>query len=73
MVGSGRAHAAQITDLARANMEDKFDSQACGAIASLGGFGKFPGNEERDLHRWLHELNGVQLRPYEVTMELNAS
>ena len=71
MIGCGRANVAQIADLARANVADSVPSKALEAFASLGAGGKFPGNQERDLHRWVNKLYGVSLSPYCVETELS--
>lgn len=68
MIGSGRAHVAEVADMARAN---HLPSGAVECFATLGTEGKWPSNQERDLHRWLQCLFGVSLRPYQVQMEVN--
>lgn len=72
MLGSGRAHVAEICDLARANISDGLPSAALEAFSSLGASGAHNANQERDLHRWLHSIYGVTLSTYPVTMKLNA-
>lgn len=64
---------AEICDLARANRADGLPSAALEAFSSLGASGKHEGNQERDLHRWLHSLYGMKLTVYQVTMQLNVS
>lgn len=71
MIGSGRAHVSEVADLARANVLDNLPAGAVQCFATLGTEGKFPANQERDLHRWLQCLFGVSLRPYQVQMEVN--
>lgn len=71
MIGSGRAHVSEVADLARANVLDNLPAGAVQCFATLGTEGKFPANQERDLHRWLHSLFGVSLKPYQVPMEVN--
>lgn len=73
MLGCGRANVAEVCDLARANRADGLPSAALEAFSSLGASGKHEGNQERDLHRWLHSLYGMKLTVYQVTMQLNAS
>ncbi|CAE7195626.1 nipblb [Symbiodinium natans] len=41
-------------------------------FASLGCYGRQPGHEERDLHRWLQGLYGIGLELYWTTMKLQA-
>ena len=73
MVGSGRAHVAEVADMARANIRDNVPSEALRCFASLGGEGNHASNTERDLHRWVKSLYGCNLEPYFVPLELNAS
>ena len=47
--------------------------EAVKAFASLGGEGKHPSNQERDLHNWLKRLFGFELETYNVLMDVNAS
>ena len=54
----------EVADLARANVLDNLPAGAVQCFATLGTEGKFPANQERDLHRWLQCLFGVSLRPY---------
>ena len=72
MIGSGRADIAQVADLARAMVSDGLPHGAVQAFASLGGCGRYPSNQERDLHRWLRKLFGLQLETYNVLMDVNA-
>lgn len=72
MIGSGRASIAEVCDLARANVQDGLPSAALEAFSSLGSGGIYEANQERDMHRWLNQLYGVQLTTYKVTMHLTA-
>lgn len=73
MLGCGRANVAEICDLARANLADGLPSDALKAFGSLGAGGRYEANQERDLHRWLHQIYGVKLETYKVTMHLTVS
>ena len=73
MLGSGRAHIAEVCDLARANVKDGVPSAALEAFASLGCHGRHAANQERDLHRWLTRIYGMNLSTYRVTMDLTVS
>ena len=73
MVGCGRAHIAEVADMARANIADNIPSEALRCFASLGAGGARCSNQERDLHRWVKSLYGCGLEPYCVPMELNVS
>ena len=73
MLGSGRAHVAEICDLARANVADGLPSAAIKAFSSLGTEGRHNANQERDLHRWLHNIYNVNLTTYKVPMKLTDS
>ena len=71
MIGTGRAAVAEVCDLARANISDGLPSQALAAFATLGSGGMHAANQERDLHRWMHSLFGMDLTTYKVRMSLN--
>lgn len=71
MLGSGRTNVAEICDLARANVQDGLPSGALRAFSSLGAEGRHESNQERDLHKWLYNLYGVDLTTYKVTMKLD--
>lgn len=73
MLGTGRAHVAEICELARANVQDGIPSEALRSFSSSGNHGAYEANQERDLHRWLRSLWGVQLTTYDVEMELTAA
>ena len=73
MLGSGRAHVAQVCDLARANLKDGLPGEAVASFASLGAHGQHSANQERDLHRWLGSLYGMNLTTYKVAMRVNVS
>ena len=73
MIGSGRAHVSEVCDLARANLADGIPSAALESFSSLGAGGRYSSNQERDLHKWLHSLFGLQLTTYKVKMFLNVS
>lgn len=66
MLGSGRAHVAEICDLARSNLQDGLPSE----LASLGANGAHSSNQERDLHRWLVGIFGMKLTTYNVPIKL---
>ncbi len=40
------------------------------AFATLGSCGAHTSSEERDLHRWLGRLHGIQLEPYSLKIQL---
>ena len=73
MIGSGRASVAEICDISRANVADGSTAEALAGLMSLGGNGKHQSNQERDLHRWLHQLHGCKLEAYKVPFLLKAS
>lgn len=47
--------------------------EAINHFASIGSYGKNPQNEERDLHRWLSGLYGLQLELYELRLRLQVT
>jgi len=73
MLGTGRAHVAEICDIARANVASGLKSGAVASLASCGKHGEFESNQERDLHRWLHSLFGMELSTYSVPFTLDVS
>lgn len=73
MIGTGRAHVSEVCELARSNIKDGLPSKVLAAFASLGTGGLHEGNQERDLHRWLHSLFGMHLTPYMVSMNLTVA
>ena len=74
MIGSGRSSIAAAADLARAYVKDMGDvaPTAVKALASLGSWGTHSQNQERDLHKWAHNLYGFELETFEVQMSLQA-
>ena len=70
MPGTGQANVHELAEIARAAIKDGIPSPALEAFASLGGAGIHSSNEERDLHRWLHNLWNFDLEPYYVTFFL---
>lgn len=70
MIGSGKANVRTVVSIAQAQCLDTEPTPAVKAFASLGGFGQHSSKEERDLHRWLKNLHGVQLETYNVRMKL---
>lgn len=70
MVGRGGSHVSSAVDLANAAKQDGLKNDAIAALASLGASGKHSGNTERDLHTWVRGLGGIELEPYQVTLEL---
>lgn len=72
LVGRGRVDISCATDVARAVLKDGVENDAVTKLASLGGFGSCQSNAERDLHRWLRNLFGLRLQPYNVYLDLKA-
>lgn len=70
MVGRGRISVTGAVDLANSIIGDGMDHKTVSSLASLGSFNQHPGNNERDLFRWLKEISGISLSPYPVTMNL---
>lgn len=64
MIGSGKSHIRTVVSIAQAQSLDQEPPAAVKAFASLGAFGKCDNNEERDLHRWLQGLHGIELEVY---------
>ena len=71
MIGSGRSSIAAVADLSRAYLQDSGGStpQAVQAFASLGGWGSHEQNQERDLHKWVNGLHGLNLETFDVQFE----
>lgn len=72
MVGSGKAHVHTVVSIAQAQCLDGDAPEAIRSFASLGAHGSHASKEERDLHRWLQNLYGIELRVYYVPMTLEA-
>lgn len=74
MVGSGRASVSAVADLSRAMVNDVGGAapQAVQAFASLGSWGANQHNQERDLHRWVHQLYGLAVETFEATIQCQA-
>jgi len=71
MVGAGRASISEVCDISRANVADGVKSEALIGLTSLGSFGKYENNQERDLHRWMKGSFAMTLEPLEIPMDLN--
>lgn len=72
MIGTGKANVSTLVSVAQAQAQDGELPEAVKAFASLGCWGKHRSNEERDMHRWLHNLYDRHLEVYHVDMELLA-
>ena len=61
-------------DLSRACVLDMGDCVPASVqgIASLGSWGRHSQNQERDLHRWIHNVYQLQLEPFDVQVPLQA-
>jgi hypothetical protein len=72
MIGRGKIHISTAQQLAGSGATEAkklgANLQALQAFGSLGG--GHTGNVERDLHKWLHCLYGLQLQPYELKVRL---
>ena len=75
MVGSGRASVSAVADLSRAMVSDVGSAapQAVQEFASLGSWGAHQHNQERDLHRWVHQLYGLAIETFEATIQCQAT
>ena len=75
LIGSGKTHIRTCVSIAQAQSKDAQESgvevpTAISAFASLGSSGRHCSSEERDMHRWLGQLHGIQLQTYPVSMKL---
>lgn len=71
LVGRGKCSVSAAAELAQCVVEDhSIPHGAVKAFASLGSGGRNPQNCERDLHRWLRCLYGLQLQTYTLKMPL---
>lgn len=71
MIGRGKISVAAATELAQGVCADhKLPHAAIQAFASLGCGGQHPQNSERDLHRWVRNLYGIELEPYVLKLGL---
>ena len=69
-VGLGRRSVAEVCEQARRLHAKHNASPAVAFMASLGASGVHSSNQERDLHRWLRTLDGLEVEPYWITLEL---
>ena len=77
MIGAGKAHIRTCVAIAQAQLQDAASAgtevpATIAGFASLGSFGAHSSSEERDLHKWLDRLHGIQIQPYHVAMKLEA-
>ena len=71
LVGRGHMSVTAACEVAGGVAEDHaLPHAAVRAFASLGSEQKHPQNNERDLHRWVKNLYGLQLQPYKVFLDL---
>ena len=73
LVTEGKASLVAAQSLAKSAVEDGIPSPAMKIFSSLGCGGKFPNNLERDFHRWLNTLFGLDLEVYMISFQLQAS
>ena len=67
-------HISQSASLARAVVADVPEAPAgIKSVASLGAAGKWPANEERDLHRWCHNLFNCGLEKYYLKLDVHCA
>ena len=71
LVGRGHISVTAACEVAGGVAEDHaLPHAAVRAFATLGSEQKHPQNNERDLHRWVKNLYGLQLQPYKVFLDL---
>jgi hypothetical protein len=71
LVGRGHVSVSAACEIADGVTEDHpLPHGAIKAFASLCCDGKHPQNFERDLHRWLKNVFGLDLEPYTIMMDL---
>lgn len=71
LVGRGHMSVTAACEVAGGVAEDHaLPHAAVRAFESLGSEQKHPQNNERDLHRWVKNLYGLQLQPYKVFLDL---
>jgi hypothetical protein len=68
-IGLGNSSVAAMHNMAMAASTDGAAS-AVHAFSQLGTSGAWPQNVERDLHRWVRNLHGLQLEPHWIAMDL---
>ena len=73
LVGRGGADVAVATSLARAVISDGLDAPDLKCLASCGSDGRHDSNSERDLHRWLKDMWGLNVQPYPIRLELQVA
>lgn len=71
LVGRGKISVSSACDLAGDIVKDHpIPNAAVKVFSSLGGHGQHPQNAERDMHRWLKKLYGLNLQTYVINVEL---
>lgn len=73
MIGRGRISVSGAVDLTNCLLEDGMLHDAVQNFASLGSNAKHLSNTERDFHTWIRDLFGFRLKPYYVSMNLQAA
>ena len=75
MIGRGSLHVSAAQQLAASATEEiEAEGVVIPALKALGSLGGgHSGNTERDLHRWLRGLYGLNLQPYKLKCQLKAS
>ena len=66
MLGGGATNVASAADIARAAEADGLERAALQCLARCGAGGSCASNQERDMHRWLRGMRGLQLEPYKI-------
>ena len=66
----GGVHVADLCDLSRADVKDQGAGLQAQALASLGSYGKWANNQERDLHRLVRGLYNLKVEPYKLKLRL---
>ena len=69
-IGTGVSGPSTQARLACSMVRDGARIPAVSAFASLGSHGRYAGNSERNMQRWLHNLNDIGLEPYDIKLNL---
>lgn len=69
-VGLGRRSVAEVCEQAGRLHAKQDTSAAMASLASLGASGAHGSNRERDLHRWLKQIDGQEMEPLWITLQL---
>ena len=73
LVGRGTANVSTAASIARTAVDEGLKVPALERLAKVGACGEFDNNAERDVHRLLKGLWGMDVEPYDIRLHLQVS